>query len=78
MRGQAQRAARLLGAAGVLMRVRRTDSRRSFDADREAIASAVRAELDEKTFAAAWEEGRSLAENDWERVVAYALEGEDM
>jgi predicted ATPase len=78
MRGQAQRAARLLGAAGVLMRVRRTDSRRSFDADREAIASAVRAELDEKTFAAAWGEGRSLAENDWERVVAYALEGEDM
>jgi predicted ATPase/DNA-binding SARP family transcriptional activator len=76
-RGQTERAARLLGAAGAIMYVRIGDWPRPFDTDREAIESAMRDQLGEKSFASAWEEARALAEKDWTRAVAYALQGEE-
>jgi tetratricopeptide (TPR) repeat protein len=74
-RGQAARAARLLGVAEALPDISTTGANRavSFQADRESILSAVHKQLDEGTFVRAWDEGRALASEDPERAIAYAL-----
>lgn len=73
--GQVERAARLLGAAEVLVSGTIWDQPWwPYNADRESIASAVRAQLGEDRFASVWAEGRALATEGWERAVAYALQ----
>jgi predicted ATPase/DNA-binding SARP family transcriptional activator len=70
-RGQAERAAQLLGAAKELMGTYDTDYPGVL---RESILSAVSGQLDEETFAAAQAEGRAIAAEDPDRVITYALE----
>jgi predicted ATPase/DNA-binding CsgD family transcriptional regulator len=73
--GQPQRSARLLGAAeGALMRLGaflQPNDQREID----AMTAAVRAQLDEATFQAAWAEGRALT---LEQAVAQALDESDI
>jgi len=80
-RGQVARAARLLGAADAFLETCKAsgnvaDFNLGFQADRTSIVSAVRNQLDEEAFAAAWAEGQAMAAGDGARAVAYAL-GED-
>ena len=72
---QALRAARLFGAAQTLREA--TGATIQFEPDRilhQQQLAAARAQLDAATFAAAWEEGRTMGP---EQAIAYALEGED-
>jgi hypothetical protein len=71
---QPKRAARLLGAAQPALEAPRARWQSVLQIERERIEAAVRAQLDEAAFAAAWEEGRATALQDWDRAVAYALE----
>ncbi len=60
---QPQRAARLLGAVEAWYEMNTKDNRppsRADRADYERIVTTVRAQLDEATFASAWEAGRAL------------------
>jgi hypothetical protein len=71
--GQPERAARLLGAAEALLEATGVRLIAADRAEYDRNVAAVRAQLDEAAFAAAWAEGRAMAADDWEQVVAYAL-----
>jgi hypothetical protein len=71
-RGQPERSARLLGAALALLDGIGTRLGAIERAEQERCASAVRAELGEEVFAAAWAEGRAMP---LEQVIEYALAG---
>jgi hypothetical protein len=68
--GQPERAARLLGAPEALLEASDTHLGAIGQAEYERIAAAVRAQLDEAAFAAAWAEGRA---RDLEATVAELL-----
>jgi hypothetical protein len=75
MMGQGPRAARLFGAAEALRE--RTGSAIGFATLRELYErhlETLRAQLDAKTFEAAWSEGRAMSP---EQAVEYALEGDE-
>ncbi len=69
--GRAERAAQLFGAAEALREVASTPLPPYQRADYNRNIAAVRAQLDEAAFAAAWAEGRAMT---MEQVVVYALE----
>ena len=66
----AAHAARLLGAASILLDTIGIPLRLSDRTEYDAGVATVRAQLDETTFAAAWAEGRAMTR---ERAIAYAL-----
>jgi hypothetical protein len=68
---QAERAARLYGAANALMEVVGVPMEAPDQVDYDHNQAAARAQLDEATWKAAWEEGRAMS---MEQAVAYALE----
>jgi predicted ATPase/class 3 adenylate cyclase len=75
---QPERAARLLGAVEAWYETNTMSNvpmYRTDRADYERIVAAVRAQLDEEAFAAAWAAGRSLT---LEQAIAYALEESDV
>jgi predicted neutral ceramidase superfamily lipid hydrolase len=69
--GQPKRAAWLFGAAEALRETSGASIPPVDRADYDRILAAVRAQLDEQTFAAAWAEGRAMT---LEQAIAYALE----
>ena len=75
---QPERAARLFGAAEVLQEATGTHLIAADKAEYDRNVALVRAQLDETTFAEAWAEGREMAADasadDWEQVIAYALD----
>ena len=70
---QLRRAARLFGAAGTLRRTIGAALSPGARVDYERDVAAVRAQLDEKTFAMEWAEGQALT---MEQAMEYALSGE--
>jgi predicted ATPase/DNA-binding CsgD family transcriptional regulator len=73
-RTEAQRGARLFGAAERLYEVIGTDLPTGHRTDHERDTGALRAQMTEPTFTETWSAGREL---DLEKAVAYALEEED-
>jgi hypothetical protein len=74
-KGQAARAARLLGARQKLRASARTQDNYPFMVrEREGHIARVRDQLDEGPFSAAWAEGEGMSE---EQMLAYALEQDD-
>jgi tetratricopeptide (TPR) repeat protein len=71
-RAQPERAARLLGAAKAVQECVDRQLTVLCPHEHERIASDVRAELDEMTLNTAWAEGRAVATQGWECVIAYA------
>jgi DNA-binding NarL/FixJ family response regulator len=67
--GEPERAARLLGAADVLIEARRHTLGDIDQADYELIVTTTKAQLDEETWQKAWEEGRFMTV---EQAIAYA------
>ena len=72
--GQPERAARLFGAAEALLETTGAQMAGVDRAEWDRYVAAVRAQLDEAAFAAAWAEGRTILDDGWEQVVVYALE----
>jgi hypothetical protein len=73
--GQPVRAARLFGAAeGLRARIGAIGQPIERAVYADSVAS-VRTQLNQKTFAAAWAEGRAMT---LEQAIAYALEGSDV
>ncbi len=70
-RGAAERAARLFGAAEALREAAGNQQAARAHSLREPYLAAARAQVDEATWSAAWEEGRSM---EFEDAVVYALE----
>jgi predicted ATPase/class 3 adenylate cyclase len=70
--GQPKQAAQLLGAAEALREASGASIPPADHAEYERTVTAVRAQLDAATFAAAWAAGRALS---LEQAIAYALEG---
>jgi tetratricopeptide (TPR) repeat protein len=73
-RGRLERAARLLGASEAVLETVDRSLGLPYQVEHDRVVPAVRAGLDEATFASAWAEGRAMAGEGWERAVAYALE----
>jgi predicted ATPase/class 3 adenylate cyclase len=71
VRGDSRRAARLFGAVDMLFKRMGTQLQSTDQQDFERNVATARAQLDEKTFAAAWEEGKKMTLN---QAVEYALE----
>ena len=73
-KGEAERAARLFGAAEALREAVGYQQAPRERALREPYLAAARSRVDEAAWAAAWEEGRSM---EFEDAVVYALEDPD-
>jgi predicted ATPase/serine/threonine protein kinase len=77
--GQPEWAARLFGAVEALVEATGDHLAAADQAEYDHNVATVRAQLDEATFAAAWEEGRRMTadatDDNWGQTVAYALEG---
>ena len=72
--GEADRAARLWGAAQALHETKGVPRDPDFLAEADARISAVRSGMGEKAWEEAWRKGRAMT---LEEVVSYALEGEE-
>jgi hypothetical protein len=74
-RGESDRAARLLGAAEVLLETAGIPLYAQVDLElHQRAADAAREQLGERAWAEAWEEGRAMS---FEEDVAYAREGDE-
>jgi predicted ATPase/DNA-binding CsgD family transcriptional regulator len=71
--GELERAVRLFGAADALFKPAGVGLSPSDQPEHERVLAAVRDQLDDDTFQACWDEGRTLT---LEQAAAYALEGE--
>lgn len=71
VQGRAERAARLFGAAEMLSETTSLRMDRIKRADYDRAVAASRAQLDDRTFAAAWAAGRAMS---LEQTIAYALD----
>jgi len=69
-RGLAQQAAQIYGASAALREVIAAPLWQAYQADYERNLSAIRSQLGQKVFAAAWDEGRAMP---LEQLVAFAL-----
>ena len=72
--GESERSARLLGAAEEIREAVGAPMEPSEQVEVDGYSAAVRAELDEKAFSAAWAEGRAMTV---EEAIDYALKTED-
>jgi len=72
--GAAERAARLFGAAEALREAAGNQQATRAHSLREPYLAAARARVDEATWSAAWEKGRTM---EFEGAVVYALEDTD-
>ena len=72
--GEAERAARLWGAAQALHETKGVPRDPDFLAEADTCISAVRPGMGEKAWKEAWRKGRAMT---LEEVVSYALEGEE-
>ena len=63
-----------MGAAEAVLEANELLLSPTFQFEYDRNVAAVRAQLDEATFARAWAEGRAMAAEGWKQAVAYALE----
>lgn len=72
--GQPERAAKLLGAAAAFRTAIGAPLPPVDRAGHDLRLAAIRADLNEAVFASAWEKGQILSEENWDQVLAYALQ----